>query len=201
MIWESSYWKKDILDIAYKLEKRITQKKWFDASNANAEKEIMISAFMVRKLFESRKIDDTIQQKSISIVKYPSNGKKISLLRRLSPERFFDLEKSRNAKITVKDIYNNIIHSYIFLLNIIDGEFKYFWVASDWNKFKFMLQIEVKDYISILREVGNYWPKAEGYFYDDKIEDYIVIRNDKKLEQFMGIIGHKENIPKSQNAK
>jgi hypothetical protein len=190
MIWESSYWKKEILKIADKLERRITQKKWFDASNANAEKEIMVSAFMVRKLFESKKIDDTIERKTIPIIKYPSNGKKISLLRRLSPERFFTLEVPNKSKITIKDIYNNIIHSYIFMLNIVDGEFQYFWVASDWNKFAFMLQINVIDYISILREVGNYFPKAEGYFYDDKKEDYIVIRNEKKLEKFLEEIGN-----------
>lgn len=201
MIWESRYWKKDILEIADKLEKRINQKKWFDSSNANAEKEIMISAFMVRKLFESKKIDDAIEQKTITIFRYPSNGKKISLLRRLSPERFFDLEKPNKSKLTVKDLYNNIIHSYIFLLNIVDGEFKYFWVASDWNKFKFMLQIEVKDYITILREVGNYWPKAEGYFYDERKADYIVIRNDKKLEQYFNIIGHQEHISKTKTKK
>lgn len=184
MIWQSEYWKNDVRKIADKLENRIYQKKWFDSSNANAEKEIMVSAFMVRKLFESQKIDKVIEKKAISIIKYPSNGKSINLLRRLSPERFFDLEKQLLSTITVKDLYNNIIHSYIFLLYIVDGEFKYFWVASDYNKFKYMFQVEVKKYINILREIGNYRSDAEIYSYDDKVKDYIIIRDKKEVQKY-----------------
>mgnify|MGYP001159284651 CR=1 FL=1 len=184
MIWESKYWKKDILNLADKLERRITQKKWFNASNANAEKEIMISAYMVRKLFESHKIDETIQEKAIPIIKYSSNGKKISLMRRLSPERYFDIDRPISSKIKVKDLCNNIIHSYIFLLYIIDGEFKYFWVASDWNKFKFMFQIEVEKYIKILRSIGKNYPTAQAFIFNDKKQDFIVISSDKKLKHY-----------------
>lgn len=183
MIWQSEYWKKDICKIAVKLENRIFQKKWFDASNANAEKEIMVSAFMVRKLFESQKIDLAIKNKSIPTIKYPSNGKKINLLRRLSPERFFDLEKQLPSSITVKDLCDYIIHSYIFLLYIIDGEFKYFRVTSDKNKFKFMFQIEVRRYINILREVGNYRSGSEIYSYNNKKEDYVIIRDREEVQK------------------
>src|ERR1035438_8115896 len=101
MIWQSWYWKKDLIEIADKLEKRVNQKKWFDSSNANAEKEIMISSFMVRKLFESQKIDDSLQNNTIKIIKYGSNGKKINVLKRLSPERFFDTDKPIKSSITI----------------------------------------------------------------------------------------------------
>ena len=181
MIWQSSYWKKDLLKIADILEKRTNQKKWFDASNANAEKEIMISAFMIRKLFESRKIDSAIENKLIKITKYKANGKKISVLRRLSPERYFDMEKAISSTISVKDIYNNIIHSYVFQLLFIDKEFKYFCIASDRNRFRFMFEIKVIDYINILKEIGNYWPKSELWVYDDEKEDYVVTYKEDPL--------------------
>lgn len=159
------------------LEKRINQKKWFDASNANAEKEIMISAFMVRKLFESKRIDKNIVNKSIPIIKFKSNGKRIHFLRRLDPDRYFDLEKPISDRIICKELINNIIHSYIFLLLFEETIFKWFWVSSDYNKFEYIIQIEVREYLKILKEVGEYWPNGEIYQFNKKLNDFEVIHN------------------------
>lgn len=177
MIWESKYWKSDLIHYAKKLESRIQQKKWFDVSNANAEKEIMISAFIVRKLFESRKIAKNLENKKIPIVKYKNNDKKIHYLQRLNPDRYFDLEYPIVDEIKCRDLINNIIHSYIFLLLFEDKEFKYFWVSSDYNKFEYVIQIEVKDYIKVIQEVGEFWPTSEMYKFNLKKNDYDVVHN------------------------
>jgi hypothetical protein len=187
MIWQSYYWKKELLKIADKLDKRINQKKWFEASNANAEKDIMISAFMIRRLYESNKIDKEMFNKTIKICQYKSNGKKINLLKRLSPDNYFDMNKPIFSNLTIKDICNNIIHSYIFILIFNDKGFNSFWVASDYNKFKFMLEIEMKIYLPILMKVGNFYPKSEIYEYDEKLEDYKIVYNPKKLLHYIHI--------------
>lgn len=67
MIWESSFWKNDLIRFSKKIKLREKQTKWLDASNANAEKDIMISAFISRKLCESRKISQKLENKDLKI--------------------------------------------------------------------------------------------------------------------------------------
>lgn len=175
MIWESAYWKNDLLKLSKKIAGRMTQTRWTDASNANAEKEIMIAAFIARKLFESKKISEKLESHRIKIVKYESNGKKINLMSRLSPERYFDIETPIKDSITFKVLSNQIIHSYIFMLIMNEHHtLTHFLVASDFDKFKFMYMIEVKSYSTHLKKIGSYWPRSEQYSFDENKGDYVV---------------------------
>ena len=175
MIWESSYWKKDLLKIAKKLEKRQNQKKWLDSSFANTEKDIMISAFMIRKLFESKKIDNIMEKENIKITSYPSNGCKINLLRRHSPEDFFKINTPITNQKSIKEICNQIIHSYVFTLILNDSnQLVSFWFMSDYNKSEQMIEITIFDYIKILKKIGTYWPSNETYTYNTKTNDFTV---------------------------
>jgi hypothetical protein len=175
MIWESAYWKNDLIRLNKKITSRLKQVKWTDASNANCEKELMIAGFISRKLFDSKKISAELENYELQIVKFKSNGKRIHLLERLSPELYFDLDNPIKATIKFRTLCNQVIHSYIFiLLRNEDRNFTHFWVASDFDKFKFMYQIDVKSYSSVLLEIGMYWPKHESYEFDSIKNDYIV---------------------------
>ena len=93
----------------------------------------------------------------------------------MSPEKYFHLDKPTETTTKVIDLYNNIIHSYIFIMIFEDdNKLRKFWVASDRNKFKFMMEIKVSEYISILREVGNFWPISAEFSYDPNKNDYTV---------------------------
>lgn len=173
MIWESAFWKNDLIKFSKKIHLRLKQTRWPDAANANAEKEIMISAFVARKLFDSKKISEVLENRELKIIKYKSNGKKINLLRRLSPEKYFDLDQPIKGTIPFRILCNQIIHSYIFMLLMNDkGNLTHFWVASDYDKFKFIYQIDVKTYASVLLQIGNYWPKQESYEFDEIKNEY-----------------------------
>jgi len=182
MIWESYYWKKDLLSYAKKLEKRKEQNKWFDSSYANMEKEIMISSFMIRKLFDSDKIDKRLDEQKIEVISYKSNGKKINKMKNIFPDRYFELEKPTKVKIKVRDICNQIIHSYIFnpLMNE-NNNLQAIWFASDYTKFKQLIELKIENYIDILNQIGNYWSTSEHYIFDDKKGDYEVY-HDLKLK-------------------
>lgn len=55
------------------------------------------------------------------------------------------------------------------------GNLTHFWVASDFDKFKFIYQVDIKTYSSILLQVGQYWPINERYHFDQNNQDYIVV--------------------------
>lgn len=182
MIWESYYWKEDLLRISQKLKKRKNQKKWFDSSFANAEKDIMISSFMIRKLFDSNKIDKQIESKEIEVIYYESNGKEINWLKSSYPERFFKIETPISKKILIRDICNQIIHSYIFTLILNEtNQLNSFWFVSDFNKFKYLIEIKLTEYIELVDFIGSYWPTSEHYIFDSKTKDYKIYHDTTPL--------------------
>lgn len=178
MIWESYYWKSDLLKIVKRLKKRKNQKRWPDASFANTEKDIMISAFMVRKLFDSGKVNSQIDDLPVGVKIYKSNGKKIHRLRNLSPEQYFDVENSEESKRKVRDICNQIIHSYVSVLIMNElGALQAYWFVSDYDKFKQLVEIQIDNYINILNQTSNYWPKSESYVFDKSKQDYTILHD------------------------
>ena len=75
MIYESYYWRKELVKLATKLEKRISfSGSWTDSQYGTFEKEIMIGFYMIRKLRDSFKLTNNIISTKISGIKYPSKG-------------------------------------------------------------------------------------------------------------------------------
>ena len=55
MIGESYYWKKELVKLAIKLDKRTKQKRaWTEAQHGTFEKEITIGFYIIRKLIEAK---------------------------------------------------------------------------------------------------------------------------------------------------
>jgi len=178
MIWESYYWKSDLIKTAKKLKNRLNQKKWFDSSFANAEKEIMISAFMIRKLFDSNKIEKEIETRVVDAIYYKSNGKEMYWTSNLFPGDYYDLENPIETKISLRNICNQIIHSYVFALIMTESnQLKSFWFVSDFNKAKQLVEVNINVYIKILDYIGNYWPINEYYHYNSESTDFEVKQN------------------------
>ena len=67
MIWESQYWKDELLRTASKLNKRLNQKRWPESSMASLEKEIMIGFYIIYKLIAAHKLSNYIFEKPHSI--------------------------------------------------------------------------------------------------------------------------------------
>lgn len=147
----------------------------------------MLSAFMIRKLFDSDKVDKRINKKNVDVIIYKSNSNKINKLKNIFPERYFDIETPTQSKINIKDICNQIIHSYIFILIKNEkNELQSFCFASDYDKFKHLIEISIDNYISIVNEVGNYYSSSESYIYDNKKQDYIVYHDDETIRNNFG---------------
>jgi glycerol kinase len=58
MIGDSVPWKDELLKIADRLENRKTQRRWTERTGFLAERDIMVSAYAIRKLLEARKVSD-----------------------------------------------------------------------------------------------------------------------------------------------
>ena len=179
MIWESHYWKEDLLRRAKDLVRRKDQRKWFDSSFANLEQNLMIGFYSVRKLIEARKISDSSVDKKIAVTKYPAKkSQPIHLLNWHDIDEHFDLE---NGSVTTVDIFylcNQFVHSYVFIIELNENSrLEGFFVASDWQKNESLYFIDIEAVIGIFELVGNDYPSKEIYTFDSKKGDYQISKN------------------------
>lgn len=79
MIYESSYWKSDLLKLATRLQLRLIQTRWGKKNLYTLEKEIFIGFYSIRKLIESKKVSSSIKNKSYEIKKFVRNNNVESL--------------------------------------------------------------------------------------------------------------------------
>ncbi len=91
MIYESRYWKDDLLKAASDLRRRRKQIRWVDASFARLEQRIMLGFYGVRKLRDSRKVSDRLRYRSVPLDEFISTGRTIDHWNRIDIDEIYDL--------------------------------------------------------------------------------------------------------------
>jgi hypothetical protein len=71
VIGDSAPWEAELLRIADRLEKRKTQKRWHEESRFLVERDIMIAAYIIRKLMEAKKLSDHVTGREIVVIQHP----------------------------------------------------------------------------------------------------------------------------------
>jgi hypothetical protein len=156
MIWESSYWKDDLLKAASDLRRRRKQKRWVEASFARLEQRIMLGFYGVRKLLESRKISDRLRHRSVPLDEFIPTGKTITPLNRIAIDEIYKIDASCAMKKSLKFVCHQIIHSYVFTLGFNEeGYLEDLFFASDHQKDQGMFCIKIDEIVSIFEEVGS----------------------------------------------
>lgn len=179
MIWESSYWKNDLLKNADKLKKRLLQKRWTEISFVNLEKEIFISFYSIRKLVEAKKISNKLASTNINVISYKNNGKIVTHYNWHRIEECFDLEKPNREKQPLSFICNQLIHSYIFMpgfddKNLLDSIF----FSSDNKRNIRLYRLDIEVVIKLLDDIGNNYPSKSVFKFNKEKQDYDVINYD-----------------------
>jgi hypothetical protein len=176
MIWESYYWKTDLLKYAASLKKRSNQKRWVDASSARCEQTIMLGFYAIRKLAESKKLTDKAAKGSIKIIKRKSKGKVVHYTNYHRAEELYEFDGSGTpSTISIIDLCNQVIHSYAFFLVMnskhqLDG----FLVTSDRDRKAGILQVKAVDAIALFEKVGRDDIRDARLTFNEKKQDYDV---------------------------
>lgn len=114
MIFESHYWKKDLLKLVRKLSKRKLLLIWEESDFAEFEKEIMFGFYAIRKLADAQKLSSSTISNKIEGRKIPNNGNNVHLMNNHRYWEFYDFNKARIEKLDIKFLLNQIVHSYVF---------------------------------------------------------------------------------------
>jgi hypothetical protein len=182
MIYESHYWKKELIKLSKKLTIRLSHRNfWTESQHGTFEKEVMIGFYIIRKLIEAQKLSNAIVSTKMKVIKYQNNGKIVHLMNTHKFDKCFDFLNPKQDKYDLIFLSNQIIHSYIFTPVFNFGGFKLLSIqfCSDKDRNKWLYEIDIKLMISIFEKVGNNYPASSSMHFDESKKDYKVFQKDK----------------------
>lgn len=116
--------------------------------------------FLIRKLIESHKISDSISQKEIKLKVYKSMKKNESVNYKFDI-KYYDVKNPKDKNLSLKDLTNQFIHSFHFMMESVFYEGKkdiVLYFCSDYKKDKEIYSILVSQLKEEFNSVGNNYP-------------------------------------------
>jgi len=122
------------------------------------EKHTFLSAFVVRKLFDSHKITDAVQSQSVALTFFPAKlnvlGGIASVFGKSYLDEVYDVEANETRSLTAREIVNQIIHSFFFVVDSRGTDETFLFFNSDRTKGNFVVQFPLSRYIQLLRSIA-----------------------------------------------
>lgn len=175
---ESYYWKEDLLNHAKRLRPVKKPRRWSEKLVVNFEKEIIISFFCIRKLFEAHKVSSKSREYRAGVYSYAPTGRRITRMNQYSIDEIYDLENEKNVKIKIPFLANQLIHSCtIFAYRNEDRNWGGIYACSDFERNKTIYRIPIEEVISILKLVGKDYPSTFSMTWNERAGDYDVQTN------------------------
>ncbi len=156
MIWESGYWKSDLIKDADMLNKW-SKKKPSDRQYVLFEKKIFIAAFSIRKLLEAEKIGSDFPMWTFGVSKFLKKTKDpIDYMNSHKIDKFYDLDKEIKDSLSIPSLCNKLIHSYIFSLKVNESEeIISFLFTSDETKEECIYEMNLEKFTNLLKWIGH----------------------------------------------
>jgi len=175
---ESRYWKEDLLDHAKRLKPVIMPKRWSEKLVETFEKELIISFFCIRKLFETNKVSSKSRRYRASVYCYTATGKKITKLNQVNIDEIYNVSEEKQTRKSIIFLANQLIHSCtIFAYRKDDRNWGGIYACSDFERDKAIYRIPIEEIIKIFELVGKDYPTEMHYVWDESEGDYNISNN------------------------
>lgn len=122
MIEEESYWRADLKKASERLKNRYQQRRWSSRTLYQIEKEIFLSAYIIRKLMDSGKVARVVSGLNIRIKEYPILAGAEPSADTKALVATYDIYHGRDELLSVKKLCDQLVHSYIFSPLILSRE-------------------------------------------------------------------------------
>ena len=175
MIYESKFWKDDLLKQAKNLWSRVTQKRWTENSFARLEQTVMLGFYSIRKLIEAKKLSDLVANQDIEVFVYKSKDEPVTRINKSRIGKLYDFNDEQVISKSLIFFCNQFVHSYVFEIavnenNCLDGIF----ASSDRERNQALYYIKIHKLINIFEQVGSDYPARVCYIANLKTLDYDV---------------------------
>jgi hypothetical protein len=187
MIYDSVYWKNELLKLSKKiLKKQGVNRWWTDAQQGSFEKEIMIGFYIIRKLNDAKKLSREVISSKVLGFKFPSNGINVTRLNLHNYIEYYSFEQPIVNKFDIIFICNQIVHSYVFapgfdFASNNKPELVSILFNSDDTKGKWIFEIGIDKVVDLFTIIGSNYPKHTIAEYDDMRKDWSIINSNSKL--------------------
>ena len=169
---ESRYWKKGLLYYAESLKNQKEIKRWSEKSQVLFEKDLILNFFIIRKLIETKKISDSLCLKKYKIKGYSKNSINLTELNYFAFDELYDIDKFEFKSRNINFICNQLIHSLTIFAFIENKKWNKVIMCSDFEKNKWLYEIDLNMIIEILTDFGNNYPKNITLTYSNSKKDY-----------------------------
>ncbi len=176
MIWESQYWKDDLLKIAATLRKRTAQKRWPETSFARLEQSVMLGFYCIRKLHEAAKLSTATMAQQLSVTAFPWLGKNVTKLNWHRLNELYDFASGASKSQDLLFVCHQFVHSFIFTAVFDETDrLDAILFASDRQRHKSLFSISIGLVISAFEQVGSDYPNSAEYVLNPETGDYDVV--------------------------
>lgn len=170
---ESCYWKDDLLAHVRRLQPTRKPPRYSEKSQVIFEKEVIISFFTVRKLFELHKVSSVSKNFKATVIQYPSSGKKVTNLNYWDVAELYDLKNGKEVRKSITFICNQFIHGgATYAYRDKDRNWGGILVCSDYERQNFLYRVPLQEIIAIFRIVGKDYPSQLSYDFCESTDDY-----------------------------
>jgi len=170
---ESRYWKKDLLDHAKRLRPAKKPKRWSERGVVAFEKDLMISFFMVRALLERGKLSKNVHSKRIPIVKFPWNGKHITIFNFAAVDELYDFDHAKKTTVSIAFIANQFVHARAIYVSRDEARnWSHVLLCSDFEQKRAIFLVAVAEIQRIFHLVAEDDISWEQFEYDPSTRDY-----------------------------
>lgn len=157
MIQDSIPWRMELLATAERLEKRKSQRRWTDRTGFLVERDVMVGAYSVRRMKESFKVSDNLASRTWPVRIHEPCGPVPDVHNNHKLWDLYDLGKGRGAELSLTNVCNQVIHSWIWGFAAgengvgLDGVF----VSSDRKRRKCLYFLSIDMLVDLFRSVGE----------------------------------------------
>ena len=177
MIWESHFWKEDLVRLTRQLQKRRKQRRWPERSLAKLEKEVFVGFYGIRKLLEARKLSERLIKKRIAAEAFRFTGaRQITIFNWNSKfADAYDFENPAKISMSLEFLCNQVIHSYVFKeVFDEDGALSGIFICSDRKRNEKLYYVSLAELIKVFSSVGSDYPTHHRAIFDPKRGDYLI---------------------------
>lgn len=158
MIHQADFWIADLQKNIQFFHDKLDQRVWRQQSFMAFEKRVMLSCYIVRKLYESQQIDENHFKAKIPLYAYKNRGKVSSLLNTKDIIELYEVENPSTLTKPLSFVMNQIIHSFIFKLVFkAKNEIYGLIFNSDLSKDGALFFITLADFIKYLSPIANFY--------------------------------------------
>lgn len=143
--------------MADRLEQKSSQKRWTERSSFIVERDIMTSAYAIRRLLEAGKVSRATYAATVPVLSYPAIGVEPDVWNRHEIWDLYDLEAPQKTQLALRKYCNQLIHSFVWGINadehtnLFDGIF----AASEKDCVKQLFFVPVQSMVDVCRRIGS----------------------------------------------